>query len=188
MSADRDSKGRPVVVVTGMGVLSSLGEGKEDNWRALTAGVSGIRRVSRFPVSGLRTTIAGTVDFVPVEEPTAAAWLVRTALRAVSVGLLLFQAWHGWLSCWGSQPCWSGKCASSTAKPQPLQPSRTQHEQDRIQHQPVAQQIAAALSGRHGLHTVHIIAHGAPGRVGFAAGHLDVDVLMAHPASGWRND
>ena len=53
---------------------------------------------------------------------------------------------------------------------------------------PVAQQITAALSGRHGLHTVHIIAHGAPGRVGFAAGHLDVDVLMAHPASAWRND
>lgn len=52
---------------------------------------------------------------------------------------------------------------------------------------PVAQQIAAALSGRHGLHTVHIIAHGAPGRVGFA-GHLDVDALMAHPASAWRND
>ena len=53
---------------------------------------------------------------------------------------------------------------------------------------PVAQQIAAALSGRHGLHTVYIIAHGPPGRVGFAAGHLDVDVLMAHPASAWRND
>jgi hypothetical protein len=50
----------------------------------------------------------------------------------------------------------------------------------------VAQQIAAALSGRYALHTVHIIAHAAPGRVGFAAGHLDLDVLMAHPA--WRND
>ena len=53
---------------------------------------------------------------------------------------------------------------------------------------PMAQQIAAALNGRHGLHTVHIIAHGEPGRVGFAAGHLDVDVPMAHPASAWRND
>ena len=53
---------------------------------------------------------------------------------------------------------------------------------------PMAQQIAAALNGRHGLHTVHIIAHGEPGRVGFAAGHLDVYVPMAHPASAWRND
>jgi Domain of unknown function (DUF4347) len=56
---------------------------------------------------------------------------------------------------------------------------------------PVAKQIAAALSARHGLHTVHIVAHGAPGRVGIAAGHLDVGVLarlLAHAASAWRND
>ena len=83
MSSDRDSKGRPVVVVTGMGVLSSLGEGKEDNWRALTAGVSGIRRIARFPVAGLRTTIAGTVDFVPLEEPTAAALAERLAEKVI---------------------------------------------------------------------------------------------------------
>ncbi len=75
----KDSQGRPVVVVTGLGVLSSLGQGKEDNWRALTGGVSGIRRISRFPVAGLRTTIAGTVDFVPVEEPSAAALAERLA-------------------------------------------------------------------------------------------------------------
>ena len=49
MSAYRDARGRPVVVVTGMGVLSSLGQGQEDNWRALTGGVSGIRRISRVP-------------------------------------------------------------------------------------------------------------------------------------------
>ena len=36
--SDLDS-GRPVVVVTGMGVLTSLGEGKAENWRELTAGV-----------------------------------------------------------------------------------------------------------------------------------------------------
>jgi len=58
----RDKAGRPVIAVTGMGVVTSLGTGKEDNWAKLTAGVSGIRRISRFPVEGLRTTIAGTVD------------------------------------------------------------------------------------------------------------------------------
>ena len=42
------------VVVTGMGVLTSLGQGQADNWRALTAGVSGIRRISRFPIGGLQ--------------------------------------------------------------------------------------------------------------------------------------
>ena len=69
--SDIDCHGRPVVVVTGMGVLTSLGNGKQDNWRELTAGHSGIRRISRFPVQNMRTTIAGTVDFVPVDEVSA---------------------------------------------------------------------------------------------------------------------
>src|SRR6266705_5844295 len=55
------------VAVTGIGVVTSLGIGIADNWRKLTAGQSGIRRISRFPTDALRTTIAGTVDFVPVE-------------------------------------------------------------------------------------------------------------------------
>jgi 3-oxoacyl-[acyl-carrier-protein] synthase II len=60
------SVGAPVAV-TGIGVVTSLGTGIADNWRKLTAGESGIRRISRFPIDALRTTIAGTVDFVPVE-------------------------------------------------------------------------------------------------------------------------
>jgi 3-oxoacyl-[acyl-carrier-protein] synthase II len=60
-------------------VLTSLGNGKQDNWRELTAGHSGIRRISRFPITGLRTTIAGTVDFVPVDELSAPALSQRLA-------------------------------------------------------------------------------------------------------------
>jgi 3-oxoacyl-[acyl-carrier-protein] synthase II len=45
--------------------VTSLGQGKEDNWAKLTAGESGIHRISRFPIDTLRTTIAGTVDFLP---------------------------------------------------------------------------------------------------------------------------
>jgi len=56
-----DAKGRPVVVVTGMGVVTSLGRGKQDNWKALTSGRSGIKRITRFATEGLRTTIAGCV-------------------------------------------------------------------------------------------------------------------------------
>jgi 3-oxoacyl-[acyl-carrier-protein] synthase II len=41
MSAPRDKLGRPIVVVTGMGVVTSLGAGKQDNWTKLTAGESG---------------------------------------------------------------------------------------------------------------------------------------------------
>jgi 3-oxoacyl-[acyl-carrier-protein] synthase II len=67
MAAPRDKLGRPIVVVTGMGVATSLGGGKSDNWKKLTAGESGIRTITRFPIDGLKTTMAGTIDFVPVE-------------------------------------------------------------------------------------------------------------------------
>jgi 3-oxoacyl-[acyl-carrier-protein] synthase II len=67
MMATRDKAGRPIVVVTGMGVVTSLGAGKTDNWRKLTAGESGIRTITRFPTDSLKTTMAGTVDFIPIE-------------------------------------------------------------------------------------------------------------------------
>jgi 3-oxoacyl-[acyl-carrier-protein] synthase II len=67
MTATRDKFGRPIVVVTGMGIVTSLGAGKSDNWTRLTAGESGIRTITRFPTDGLKTTMAGTVDFVRVE-------------------------------------------------------------------------------------------------------------------------
>jgi 3-oxoacyl-[acyl-carrier-protein] synthase II len=67
MTATRDKFGRPIVVVTGMGVVTSLGAGKADNWAKLTAGESGIRTITRFPTDGLKTTMAGAIDFVPVE-------------------------------------------------------------------------------------------------------------------------
>ena len=67
MPPHQDSAGRPIVVVTGMGVVTSLGAGKADNWKNLTAGKSGIRNITRFATEGLKTRFAGTVDFVPAE-------------------------------------------------------------------------------------------------------------------------
>ena len=79
MASYRDKSGRPVVVVTGMGVVTSLGAGKTDNWEKLTAGESGIRAIKRFSTEGLRTRIAGTVDFVPVDPLTSPALASRLA-------------------------------------------------------------------------------------------------------------
>ncbi|HEY0352261.1 MAG TPA: beta-ketoacyl-ACP synthase [Enterovirga sp.] len=67
MTASTDAQGRPLVAVTGIGVVTSLGRGQAENWAALTAGQSGIHEIRRFPTEGLRTRIAGTVDFVPAE-------------------------------------------------------------------------------------------------------------------------
>ncbi|HEX7922064.1 MAG TPA: beta-ketoacyl synthase N-terminal-like domain-containing protein, partial [Bradyrhizobium sp.] len=67
MTAPRDKFGRPIVVVTGMGIVTSLGGGKTDNWKRLSAGESGIKTVTRFPLDSLKTTMAGAVDFVTVD-------------------------------------------------------------------------------------------------------------------------
>ncbi len=82
MSAYRDRLGRPLVAVTGMGLVTSLGEGKADNWAALTAGRSGIHRIRRFSTENLRTTIAGTVDFIDVEPFCAPLLSQEFASRA----------------------------------------------------------------------------------------------------------
>src|SRR6202158_583982 len=47
MTAPRDKFGRPIVVVTGMGVVTSLGAGKADNWAKPTAGEFGVRTRTR---------------------------------------------------------------------------------------------------------------------------------------------
>lgn len=77
-----DKRGRPRIAVTGLGIVTSLGRGKAANWAALTQGRSGIRTITRFPTEGLRTTIAGTVDFPEIGTFSAAALTAAMALAA----------------------------------------------------------------------------------------------------------
>jgi 3-oxoacyl-[acyl-carrier-protein] synthase II len=83
----RDNRGRPLVAVTGCGMVTSLGLGKEQCWSALTAGTSGIRQISRFPTDGLRTTVAGTVDFLKVSPCSAPALTIAMATAAAEEAL-----------------------------------------------------------------------------------------------------
>jgi len=50
------------VVVTGVGLVSSLGIGTEANWAALCAGKSGVGRITRFDASQFACQIAGEVQ------------------------------------------------------------------------------------------------------------------------------
>jgi 3-oxoacyl-[acyl-carrier-protein] synthase II len=73
--------GKPIAV-TGLGILTSLGEGKAENWRRLSGGESGIHRLTRFPIEGLRTTIGGSVDFLPVDPLNTSDFSFEMARRA----------------------------------------------------------------------------------------------------------
>jgi len=56
------------VVITGIGLVSSVGIGTTENWRALVAGTSGVRRITNFDVSGFATQIAADVqNFDPLQ-------------------------------------------------------------------------------------------------------------------------
>ena len=78
-----DQAGRPIVAVTGIGVVTSLGIGTQDNWRKLTAGESGVRTIARFATEGLKTRIAGAIDFVAAEPLSTPELSERLAVIAV---------------------------------------------------------------------------------------------------------
>ena len=77
---------RPVAI-TGIGILTSLGEGREENWRRLSAGESGIKRIRRFPIDNLRTDFAGTIDFVAPETPDTPSITLEAARRVAREAL-----------------------------------------------------------------------------------------------------
>jgi len=55
------------VVITGIGLVSPLGIGRESNWKALVEGKGGISLISRFDTSGYSSKIAGEIkDFDPL--------------------------------------------------------------------------------------------------------------------------
>jgi len=66
-SSARRSCGRRVVI-TGIGIVSPLGIGKDKNWGAVLQGKSGVSRISRFDASAFPVQIAGEArDFDPLD-------------------------------------------------------------------------------------------------------------------------
>jgi len=62
------------VVVTGLGIISPVGIGIDESWANITAGKSGITKISRFDASGYTSQIAGEVKgfdpakYIPAKE------------------------------------------------------------------------------------------------------------------------
>jgi 3-oxoacyl-[acyl-carrier-protein] synthase II len=70
------------VAVTGLGVISPVGNDKQTAWDNLIRGKSGLGEITRFDVSRYEAKVAGEVkDFVPTE------WLDAKAIRRTEVSL-----------------------------------------------------------------------------------------------------
>lgn len=85
-----DLKGRPRIVITGMGVMSPLGHTTEATWDSLLNGRSGIGPITNFDASGLPCRIAGEVkefvakkymDFKEARRMSRASQLAVAAAR-----------------------------------------------------------------------------------------------------------
>ncbi len=50
------------VVITGLGALTPIGHDKEGLWKGVREGRNGIRRITRFDTSQIRTKVAGEID------------------------------------------------------------------------------------------------------------------------------
>ena len=85
-----DARGRPRVVITGLGMLSPLGNTVEESWANMMAGRSGISRITQFDAAELPTRIAGEVknfvardhmDFKEARRMSRASQLAVAAAR-----------------------------------------------------------------------------------------------------------
>jgi 3-oxoacyl-[acyl-carrier-protein] synthase II len=74
------SSHQPRVAITGLGLRTSIGANAASTWAALLRGQSGVRAITRFPTKGLRTTIAATIDDIPL-DPLCAPLLSEALAR-----------------------------------------------------------------------------------------------------------
>ena len=66
------------IVVTGMGVVSPIGIGTDPFWTAAINGVSGIRQVTSFDASNLRSQVAGEVQGFDPKTFLSAKYIEQT--------------------------------------------------------------------------------------------------------------
>ncbi|UCC39409.1 MAG: beta-ketoacyl-ACP synthase II [Candidatus Aminicenantes bacterium] len=81
------------VVITGIGLVSPLGVGTEENWENLLQGKSGISTISRFDISDFTTKIAGEIksfdplDFIERKEARKMDLFIQYAVAAAQVAV-----------------------------------------------------------------------------------------------------
>ena len=53
------------VVITGLGMLSPVGNSVSDSWKNILKGASGVADITKFDTEGFETKFAATVDYDP---------------------------------------------------------------------------------------------------------------------------
>lgn len=98
------------VVITGIGLISPLGVGKDSFWRALIDGRSGIRRLTRFNPEGYSCQVAGEIpddhykDFIESKRRRRMTHVAQLAVAGAQMAL----------DDAGLEPCWSNPAAVGT--------------------------------------------------------------------------
>ncbi|SRR5581483_540694 len=93
---------KPRAVITGIGVVSSIGLGKEAFWQSLIAGRSGIKPIRGFDASGYLSQIAGEIWDFAMDDlvPCNGARLCRAAQMALAATQMAIEDAHlNWQSC-----------------------------------------------------------------------------------------
>ncbi|MGH9405020.1 MAG: beta-ketoacyl-ACP synthase II [Terriglobia bacterium] len=81
------------VVITGVGLVSPVGVGTEESWRAILAGKSGIAPITHFDTTGFSATIAGEVkgfdplQFIEKKELKKMGLFIQFALAAAQFAI-----------------------------------------------------------------------------------------------------
>ena len=81
------------VVITGVGLVSALGIGTEENWQSLRAGRSGVARITHFDTTDFSVTIAAEVknfdplQFVEKKELKKMGLFIQYALAATQFAM-----------------------------------------------------------------------------------------------------
>ena len=115
----------PRVVITGMGVVSPNGTGKEAFCRAVLAGKSGVKRISRFDSSHLPVHVAGEIPefdelaWVDARERKHVSRVVPLCLAATTETLSSGLTLNVWASLCTVTCCFSittASCAFTTCR------------------------------------------------------------------------
>lgn len=81
------------VVITGVGLVTPIGIGVDETWKALCAGKSGIGEITRFDATNYETKIAGEVkgfhkeDFLPAKEAKRTEPFIAYAIAATRMAI-----------------------------------------------------------------------------------------------------